>query len=166
MKLDNMTLEAYLDGELSAAEKARVDQALAHDSVLRGTLGRLESQRALRAAAMAGYLPDAATTAAATEAFLDQCHAPVGRIGVQVWLRRFSAVAAMVIIAGGSFIYGRVSAPVAIAPTPIVQERYVVNIISPSGDVTEHVFASKDEADDFVDSARKLQLGTVVAGVM
>src|SRR5579862_7967951 len=135
MKIDRMTLETYLDGELTGAEKVAVEQTIAQDASVGNTLRLLQSQRALRMAAMASYEPRESETAALTANVLDAASAPLGRVGSHMaWIRRCGAVAAMVALAAGSFYYGRSTAPEKVAKA-VVQDHYMVAIITPSGEL-------------------------------
>jgi anti-sigma factor RsiW len=166
MKFDRTILDAYLDGQLPDAQATAVRESALSDPQLRDLLGRLKSQHALRAAALASYEPDEATASALTAALLDQVSAPIGRIGIMKWTRQLGAVAAMLLIGAGAFLYGRSSAPVATtAATVVVRDHYVVQIVTSTGEATEHLFASKEDANDFVEEVKRQQNGTVVAGV-
>jgi anti-sigma factor RsiW len=167
MKFEPMILDAYLDGELPDAQAAEVRNAASADPQVHDLLRRLQTQRALRAAALATYAPDEQTASALTAALLDQVSQPLARIGWITWARRAAAVAAVLAITTGAFFYGRSSAPVQIQTqvSTVVQDHYVVQIVSPTGEATEHVFATREDANDFVAEVQRQQNGTVVAGV-
>ena len=165
MKMDTMTLEAYLDGQLADEQMTALRQALDQDAHLRDTLRRLQTQRALRAAALATYQPDASEAAELTARFMDATTAPVGRVGPMVWVRRLSAVAAMLLIVAGAYYTGRQSTQAQVLTKTVVQDHYVVHIITPEGEATEHSFASLEEANDFVAEVVRQQNGTTVAGI-
>lgn len=162
MILNRDILEQYLDGELPASEQARVQAAL-KDAPNADLLARLQSQRALRAAALQSYIPSDASTATATllAALHNDAHpAPIARIG-PAWLPRLASLAAVLAIAAGSFYLGHVTATPGTPPTgngngiastnpaTPVDGTYVVTIQRSDGTVLTREFKTLDEARSY-----------------
>ncbi len=158
---DYITLELYLDGELPAADRAAVEQRLAGDAQLTEALSHLKQARALRAAALQSYMPDAAESHRLAENALAFCHenqyAPVGRILQSttggMWIKRIGMAAACLLIAASSYWAGRgsvvPSAPSNSAPAASSIIGYTVQISTPNGQVVSQTFATYQQAKQF-----------------
>jgi anti-sigma factor RsiW len=143
-------IEQYLDGELSPAEAA----VLHADPASAALIASARNQRALRAAAYATYQASAAESDALTEKILTACAddrvAPIAHIGP--WLRRASAVAAVLALIIGGFAAGRMSAPAAQAPAPAVAANEIIRVLynDDAGEAQMKEFDSIDDANNFM----------------
>jgi anti-sigma factor RsiW len=150
-------LEMYLDGELDAQRRSAVALTLATDAEARQMLERVRAERTLRVAALGGYAPPAAEAAAFGARMLAQMRAaydaPLARIGVQVWVRRLTGIAAALVLASGTYWMGRAqqsgttaqTQPTTVAP----QTQYVVYVPSTSGVTTRKEFTSESAAQAY-----------------
>ena len=150
-------LDEYLDGALGDAQRAELEAQIARDLNISNLLAQLKAERALRAAVHNSYTPSpseaqllAAQTLAACQSTDD---APLGRVGV--WIRRFSAAAAILVIILGSFAMGRLTAHPSTRANAIVVQAPPVEVIrvldaDESGDPQMKEFASLDDANTFL----------------
>lgn len=151
-KLTNELLEAYLDGELSSAQKANIESMLTQDAEGRAELDRLIHQQSLCRAAMTGYAPSPMEAAALARRAMELCYemefAPVGKIqrdsdiSILRWIKRASVAAACLVIGAGCFLAGRGS-----IASPAV--RYAVEIQTPGGETVSQTFSSYEQAQRF-----------------
>lgn len=157
-------LEEYLDGALSPAEAAAVEQAARSDTQVAAQMAALRRQRQLRAMALASYMPspdDSAAIATRVLRHIDEnAGAPIASL---VFLRRAAAVAAVLTIAMLSFWAGRQSGANAIATTaPTVQREWIVpsNI---EGEEQRRVFANAEDAKRYADEVSREQDTTIAS---
>jgi anti-sigma factor RsiW len=163
-------LDAYLDGELQASEKAALEQSLATDTALAALLAKIKGERALRQAAFATYQPAAGEAAQFAARFLAAARrsGPVGYVGP--WIRQAAAVAAVLVLVGGGFAAGRMSgtgrgSPVAQGVKPDAAVIYRVMYVDPNGDLQVPEFSSVDEANEFIARHDLRRTDTQVASV-
>ncbi|MCL2648380.1 MAG: hypothetical protein FWD61_15450 [Phycisphaerales bacterium] len=99
-------LDGYLDGQLMAGEEAELKERLAKEPVLARTLKLMAQERALRAATFESFNAserEGEIVAAKVIATVRDI-GPIGYVGV--WVRRVAAVAAILVIVGGSYVLG------------------------------------------------------------
>jgi anti-sigma factor RsiW len=151
--MTRLTIEQYLDGELTPAEAA----ALLADPASATLIQRAQSDRALRAAVYASYQPSPTEAQALSSKIMSACaeaeNAPVGYIGRRI--RYASAVAAVVALVIGGFMAGRITAPTPPQPTPAVATAQPTEIIrvlynDDAGEPAMKEFDSSDEANSFM----------------
>ena len=142
-------LDEYLDGALDPPARRDVEATLTSDPGAAAMLARLQSQRALRTAALDTYLPASHEAKALAERVLAQAYdAPVGRIGL--WLRRGAAVAAAIAIVAGTFFLGRMSVTPQRFPVAVTHIEYNVVWIDSVGVQRVQDFASLDDRNKFI----------------
>ncbi len=151
-KLTNELLEAYLDGELSPAQKSDIEMVLAQNPEDRAALDRLIDQQTLCRAAMASYAPTPTEATVLARRAIEHCYemefAPAWNIergndhSILRWLKRAAVVAACLVIGVGCFLAGRGS-----AASPAV--RYAVEIQTPGGETVSQTFSSYEQAQRF-----------------
>ncbi len=153
-----ITLELYLDGELSTQERAELEQQLAEDTQLAEALAHLKQARSLRRAALQTYMPDATEARRLAANAIAFCHehqySPLQRIftsySSSVWSRRIGLAAACVLIAVSSYWAGRGSVlPATQTATASSIVGYTVKISTPSGQIVSQTFATYQQAKDF-----------------
>jgi anti-sigma factor RsiW len=153
MNMVRQKLDEYLDGALSASERAEVDRQLAADPALARMLSRMNAERSLRSAVYAGYEPSAEEARALAAKMMavcaDEATAPIGRIGI--WVKRSLGVAAAAGIIAGSFALGRTTAPRAGAATAMAAQVEVIRVLysDDAGEPQMKEFASMDDANAF-----------------
>jgi anti-sigma factor RsiW len=157
-------LDDYLDGTLSAAERAQAEAALARDPAAGKLLSRMRSERALRAAAYESYMPTTHEARSLAERVMAEAHdAPVGRVGY--WVRRGAAVAAGLILVAGAFVAGRGSVMPQQKHDDVAVETktvYDVLYIDSAGTYQQTELSSLEERNDFIAGLQKTG-ATVVA---
>jgi len=154
--------EDYLDGALSTAERAEVEQTASRDAKAAKLLAAMRSERALRAAAYDSYMPTAHEAhALASQLMAEARHAPVGHIGM--WVRRGAAVAASIVIVTCAFVAGRGSAPTKTYTMP-GETKIVYNVVytDGSGNTMVSEFDSLKERNDFVSELEQKGTPSVV----
>jgi hypothetical protein len=156
--MNRQTLEEYIDGELTPPEVAAVQA----DPASVKLLVRARKERALRSAVYAGYQPSPTEAQALASKVLSACaeeaHAPLGSIGIQSigpWVRRASAIAAVLALVIGGFAAGRISAPTPPPTAPSVATAQPAEIIrvlynDDAGETAMKEFDSMDEANGFM----------------
>jgi hypothetical protein len=143
-------IDEYLDDSMGREERSHFEAELRGDARLREMLNTAQGERALRAAVYASYEPSAdearllaARAMGAMDALGD---APVGRIGV--WVRRISAVAAVLVLAVGAYAVGSMKAET--PKTPAKGPVFYVLSTNELGDTETRAFASLTEANEYV----------------
>ena len=149
-------MDEYLDGMLGHDEQCALEATLATDPAAARLLSRMKAQRALRAAAYDSYLPTPVEAARYARETLDAAHAPVGRIGPWLEVRRLAGIAAAIAVLIGTFAIGRMSAP---APTSFVDDsvKTVFRVVYTDAEGVQRISGDLASQDDVKDYVRKLE---------
>jgi|GEM_PF-5932079 len=180
-------LEQYLDGELSAEQRAAVERTVASDPRVAAMLAQAQDRRAARVAALKGYEPSSADAQALAEQILTACKAGdgiagspvIGRVGNFNTLKRIAAAVAVIALIGAAYGIGRVSAPV--QTVEVIKEREVevvklvpgesktihrVVYVNSTGTTQTKEFADASEAAQYVqDLQQRYDTSTMVANL-
>jgi anti-sigma factor RsiW len=151
-------IDEYLDGSLDAASQRTLEAAIAADPAQARLLARMKSERALRTAAYASYMPSAAESRELTAQFMAAAYAPVGRVGVWSNARRWVAVAASVAVLIGTFAAGRMTAGTAGTTLAAASANPVYRVVYLDRDGVRTVsgdLKTEDEMKDYVAALQK-----------
>jgi anti-sigma factor RsiW len=141
-------LDAYLDGALETAERQALETQLASDPAAARLLAGMKSERVLRTAAYASYLPTTGETMTLVKQTLTRAFdTPLGRIGY--WMRRGAAVAAALLIVAGTFTAGRMSASPKTYKVVETQTVYNVSYTDLNGQLGVREFSTLEERNEF-----------------
>jgi anti-sigma factor RsiW len=141
-------IEDYLDGALGEAERTDFQRRVASDPVMGRLVAQMKSERALRAAALASFVPTRSEAEAVVQRVIAETHATLGYVGI--WVKRMAAAAAVLIVVAGGFVMGRATAPNRAAPSAEAQVIYRVLYFAESGEAQAREFGDLEDANAFM----------------